>query len=69
MKDGRSFTEQRDFPKGDPQDPLTPDEIEAKFLDNAAACYTTAEARELVRLVRGLPRLDDCGPLFRLLTR
>ncbi len=69
LKDGRSFTEQRDFPKGDPQDPLTPDEIEAKFLDNAAACYTTAEARELVRLVRGLPRLDDCGPLFRLLTR
>lgn len=69
LKDGRTFTDQRDFPKGDPQDPLSPSEIEAKFLDNAAACYTPAEARELVRLVRGLPEATHCTPLFQLLTR
>ncbi|MBS0243262.1 MAG: MmgE/PrpD family protein [Proteobacteria bacterium] len=54
LKDGRKFTAQRDFPKGDPQAPLSPSEIEAKFLDNAAARYAPAAARELLTLIRGL---------------
>lgn len=69
LKDGRKFIGQRDFPKGDPQEPLSPAEIEAKFLDNAAARYAAAEARELVRLVRALPESGDAKPLWKLLAR
>ncbi|MEZ5817965.1 MAG: MmgE/PrpD family protein [Hyphomicrobiaceae bacterium] len=69
LKDGRKFTSQRDFPKGDPQDPLTPAEIGAKFLDNAAARYSPSEATELARLVRALPELGDTKPLWSLLVR
>ena len=67
LKDGRSFTSQRDFPKGDPQAPLSPSEIEAKFLENAAARYSTTEAKDIVAMVRGLPGLADPAALWRVL--
>lgn len=67
LKDGRKFTSQRDFPKGDPQEPLTPSEIEAKFLDNAAARYQPAAARELARTILALPETADARPLWKLL--
>jgi 2-methylcitrate dehydratase PrpD len=67
LKDGRRITRQRDYPKGDPQEPLSPAEIEAKFLENAAARFTPDEGREIVRLVRGLGELRDPAPLWRLL--
>ncbi|MGE0701046.1 MAG: MmgE/PrpD family protein [Hyphomicrobiaceae bacterium] len=67
LKDGRTFTSQRDYPKGDPQEPLSPSEIEAKFLDNAAARYSAKAAKEIVQVVRGLPETGDAKVLWRLL--
>lgn len=69
LKNGRTFTGQRDFPKGDPQEPLTPVEINTKFLENAAARYSANEATELARLVRALPELGDTKPLWQMLGR
>ena len=59
LKDGRRLTETRDFPKGDPQEPLTPSEIEAKFLDNVSGRFSPTTSREIVARVRGLA---DGGP-------
>ncbi len=67
LKDGRRLTETRYFPKGDPQEPLTPAEIEAKFLANATRRIGATAAMEVVRLVRGLPAADDLSRLFALL--
>jgi 2-methylcitrate dehydratase PrpD len=67
LRDGRTFTEQRDFPKGDPQDPLSQDEIVDKFLVNVAGRHSRAQAQQIVRLVRELPALDRCDELFGLL--
>lgn len=69
LKNGRTFTGQRDFPKGDPQEPLTPVEINTKFLENAAARYSANEATELARLVRALPEVGDTKPLWEMLGR
>jgi len=66
LKDGRSFTASRDFPKGDPQEPLSDAEIEAKFLDNVAGRLDAAAARDLVARVRGLA---GDGPAGTLLSR
>lgn len=65
--DGRKLTATRYFPKGDPQEPLTPDEIEAKFMANASARLAKDRADELVRLIRGLPSLEDVSRLSALL--
>ncbi|MGA9864886.1 MAG: MmgE/PrpD family protein [Acetobacteraceae bacterium] len=67
LKDGRRLTETRYFPKGDPQEPLTPGEIEAKFLNNATGRISATAAREVVRLVRELQAADDLSRLFALL--
>ena len=64
MKDGRKFTDMRDFPKGDPQDPLTPAEIEAKFAENASGVFAKARVREIVARVT---ELGEEGPAARLL--
>lgn len=69
LKNGRTVQAYRDFPKGDPQDPLTPAEIEAKFLDNVSARHRSGEAKELVRVIRGLPGIEDLAPLFARLGR
>lgn len=69
LKDGRRFTAMRDFPKGDPQEPLTRSEIEAKFIDNATARYSPGECRSLIELVRALPELKDTTTLFQILAR
>jgi len=62
--DGRRFTEMRDFPKGDPQEPLTNAEIEAKFLDNVSGRFDAATSRDIIASVRGL---GDGGPASSLL--
>jgi 2-methylcitrate dehydratase PrpD len=69
LKNGRRVQAYRDFPKGDPQDPLTPAEIEGKFLDNVSARHQGRDGKEIVRLIRVLPSLDDLTPLFALLGR
>ena len=69
LKDGKRLSVTRDFPKGDPQEPLTRAEIERKFLDNATARHSAAESRKIAALVRELPALDDTTPLFDVLAR
>ena len=69
LKNGRRVQAYRDFPKGDPQDPLTPAEIEDKFLHNVSARHPGRDGQEIVRLVRALPSLEDLTPLFALLGR
>jgi 2-methylcitrate dehydratase PrpD len=69
LKNGKHLSVTRDFPKGDPQEPLTRAEIEQKFLDNAAARHSAAQGRKIAALVRELPALDDATPLFDMLAR
>ena len=57
-KDGRDFTEQLDQPKGDPQNPLTEHEIEAKF-DALADPVMSEIARK--RLKESVWMLHDFG--------
>jgi 2-methylcitrate dehydratase PrpD len=66
-RDGRSWTEMREFPKGDPQDPLSRAEIEAKFFDNVSGRFDQGTAREIVSRVRDLGNPGSAAPLLALL--
>jgi 2-methylcitrate dehydratase PrpD len=68
LKDGRKLTATHLFPKGDPQAPLSPSEIEAKFFDNASARLAKTEARELAGLIRALPAAKNLSRLSELLS-
>jgi len=67
LRDGSKLTAMRYFPTGDPQQPLSASELEAKFLDNASARLAPADARELAELIRSLPELKDLTRLSALL--
>jgi 2-methylcitrate dehydratase PrpD len=67
LEDGRRLQEVRYFPKGDPQDPLSPQEIEEKFRKNVEHLYSEAETRRVIRLIRGLPEakhIDELGAVL-----
>ena len=67
LKNGKSFQETVLFPKGDPQDPLSAGEIEAKFRDNATALLGEARAGELLQAIYALPDARNVERLSGLL--
>jgi len=67
LADGRTIVRERAYPKGDPQEPLTPAEIEAKFLANAERGLGATAARELLSLIRALPDEREFSRLGKLL--
>ena len=67
LKDGTRLQETVLFPKGDPQDPLSDGEIEAKFRENASACVKPAEADALLEAIYALPKAANTARLVKLL--
>ena len=65
--DGRRLTQQIDYPKGDPRNPLSDGEIEEKF-DALAETVVDAKRRERIKsAVWGAETLGTIGELMRLL--
>jgi 2-methylcitrate dehydratase PrpD len=67
LKSGASFQETVLFPKGDPQDPLSTGELEAKFRDNVATMLSPARADELLQAIYLLLRVQNVDHLTALL--
>jgi len=64
--DGREYTKQLDFPKGDPRNPLTDKEIEEKFHALAGPVMSKAARRKLVDAVWKLEQLTSVSELMKL---
>ncbi|HTX02708.1 MAG TPA: MmgE/PrpD family protein [Candidatus Acidoferrales bacterium] len=54
-------------PKGEPDKPLSWDEVEAKFVSLARAVYEDTHCARIVEMVRSLDQLDEIGELMTLL--
>lgn len=54
-------------PKGEPDKPLSWEEVEAKFISLARAVYDDARCAQIVKTVRNLDRVGDIGELTALL--
>jgi 2-methylcitrate dehydratase PrpD len=67
--DGRELTREVLYPKGNPRNPLTEAEFEAKFMDMAERVLGRDQAGELYGRARDLPRVDDVAELAPLLSR
>lgn len=65
--DGREYTRQLDFPKGDPRNPLSDSEIEAKFHALAAPVLSPSRQRHVIDAVWDLENLSSVGELMELL--
>ena len=67
MEDGTSFTETVLLPKGDPGNPMTPEEIAEKFAGNCAGMLPKARSDALLAEIRGLAQAKDVSTLAGLL--
>ncbi|MGH7388046.1 MAG: MmgE/PrpD family protein [Candidatus Rokuibacteriota bacterium] len=67
LRDGRRLQRRVDEAKGQPQNPLKDDELDAKFRDCAARALPGARIEPLLAAVRGLETVPDVGALGRLL--
>jgi len=65
LTDGRVLRERQDRPRGGPDAPLTPAEIEAKFRGNAGLALS---AEKIERVVAGVRGLAADAPLTDLLS-
>ena len=67
LSGGNSFQETVLFPKGDPEDPLSPEELDAKFHDNARDLLGRERAGSLLAAIYALPgakSVDDAVSLL-----
>ncbi|HTS36977.1 MAG TPA: MmgE/PrpD family protein [Candidatus Solibacter sp.] len=65
--DGRSFTSQLDYPKGDPRNPLTDQEVEEKFSALAAGVLTDGAQKLVKTAVWNLERVVSVTQLMALM--
>ena len=65
--DGRTFSKQLDYPKGDPRNPLTDAEVEEKFTALADGVLTTAAQKKLIDAIWNLEKLASVSKLMKLM--
>jgi 2-methylcitrate dehydratase PrpD len=63
LKDGRSFHELEDYNRGSAENPMTYEEIRAKFDENASGFLSAARRDKLASLIRYLETLGDSSEL------
>jgi 2-methylcitrate dehydratase PrpD len=68
LKDGRVVEEWQDHPRGGPDSPMAPGEIEAKFRGNASLVMPDERAARVIRDVRALEAAPNLEPLMQSLT-
>jgi 2-methylcitrate dehydratase len=65
--DGRSFSKQLDYPKGDPRNPLTDAELEEKFTALADGVLTTGAQQRVKDAVWNLEHVESVSELMALM--
>ncbi|HEV3512315.1 MAG TPA: MmgE/PrpD family protein [Candidatus Sulfotelmatobacter sp.] len=66
-KNGRSLSKQLDFPKGDPRNPLTDQEIEEKFVALADGVLTPGAQKQVKEAIWNLERVGSVSELMALM--
>jgi 2-methylcitrate dehydratase PrpD len=65
LKDGRSFHDVEEYNRGSAENPMTPEEIRAKFDENASGFLSAERRDKLAGLIRYLDTLGDASDLVR----
>jgi 2-methylcitrate dehydratase len=66
-RDGRTLQKQLDFPKGDPRNPLTDQEIEEKFASLADAVLSKQTQNKVKETIWSLERVGSVSDLMALM--
>ncbi len=66
MKDGVVHEKEVVDPKGHPNNPLTPEEVEAKFRSASGSVLTKRKQDDFIEAIWRLDKLKDIGDLMKL---
>jgi 2-methylcitrate dehydratase len=66
-KQGMTYRKRVDYPKGDPRNPMTDQELEGKFRSMASEYMSEAQMKEVIDAVYKIDKLKDIGKLMKLL--
>ncbi len=67
MNDGRTLSRRVDFAKGSRRSPMSPEEIQEKFVECAAKALERKAVDQVLEHLKGLERMPDLRPLCHLL--
>jgi 2-methylcitrate dehydratase len=65
--DGRTFTKQLDYPKGDPRNPLSDAEVEEKFAALAEGVLSDGAQKKLKQAIWNLEKVGSVSKLMALM--
>jgi 2-methylcitrate dehydratase PrpD len=68
-QDGKAYSTRVDYPKGDPENPLTWDELIDKFKNLMSPVYSDARQTQIIDNVRSLEQMTDVDELSMLLAK
>jgi len=68
-KDGKTYSTRIDFPKGDPENPLTWEELIDKFRNLVSPVFFEAKQNEIIERVRSLEKEEDLKAFSTLLLK
>jgi 2-methylcitrate dehydratase PrpD len=68
LRDGRLLEERQDHPRGGPDFPMTPGELESKFRGNASLALVEPRISHAMRMLRELPEQERVTDLMELLS-
>jgi 2-methylcitrate dehydratase len=66
-RDGKIYQKRVDYPKGDPHNPMSDEEVEAKFRKLARPLMSEARVKSIIDCVDNVEHLTDTGQLMELL--
>jgi len=66
-KSGQVYRKRVDYPKGDPNNPMSDEEVQAKFRRLAKPLMREKQIQSIIDTVNSLENLDDIGYLMQLL--
>lgn len=66
MADGKTFFSQVDYPKGSIQNPMSDDEIRAKFTSLAEPVVGLPRVKRIIELAGNIENCADVGELMKL---
>jgi 2-methylcitrate dehydratase PrpD len=67
LRDGRSLEGRMELAKGEPENPMTTEEVERKFLVLAADQLGTSQSQNLASVIHDLDKVRDSGDIARLM--
>lgn len=68
-KNGREYGTRIEYPKGDPENPLSWDEIISKFDNLVSPVYSEGRRSQIIEAVRNLEQADSLGNFIELLAK